>query len=105
MFVLAGRSGEVRSLCLSVGLVPGLDGLGAPVYEGLVRLVVKETDEDAGHVVTAQAAHLTVWREAPAPPVEIKSIPQIIHLFISSSQMSSGSIPLEILSVMKSVTS
>ena len=69
MFVLAGRSGEVGSLCLGVGLVPGLDGLCAPVYEGLVRLVVKETDEDTGHVVTAQAAHLTVWGEAPAQRV------------------------------------
>ena len=68
MFVLAGRSCEVGSLfllCLTLGLVPGLDSLGTPVYEDLVRLVVKETDEDTGHVVTAQSAHLTVRREAP----------------------------------------
>ena len=38
---------------------------GAHVGEVLVCVGVKETDEDHRHVVTAQASHLTVGRQAP----------------------------------------
>lgn len=39
--------------------------LAAPVAEVPVVGAVKQADEDDGHVVAAEAAHLTVGRQAP----------------------------------------
>ena len=73
---LLTRSGKIWNFCvlwcgvsclfLLSGRVPGLDSLDTSVYQGLIGLVMKETDEDAGHVVTAQSSHLAVRRQTPA---------------------------------------
>ena len=68
---LLTRSGKIWNFCgLCCGLsflfllcgCVGLYSLDTLVYQGLIGLVVKETDEDAGHVVTTQSSHLAVRR-------------------------------------------
>ena len=53
------------AVLLEGGLL-GPAGLGALLHQVLVRLVVKEANEDAGHVVTTQAPHLAVGGQTPS---------------------------------------
>ena len=73
----------------------------------LIGLLSQQTDQDDGHVVTAQAAHLTVGGEAPEGREEGEGVQERSrsYLVISSSQISSGSMAWPILCVTKSTAS